>query len=434
MRPTRGGPDDTAEVMAVRPIRLAVLTAGALTVGVWTVPVAASAATATVVKCGQVVTTSIRLANNLSDCRGNGLVIGANNVTIDLAGHSISGVNTRGSEGIADDGHPGARIQNGTIQRFFQSGVGLRGAPHSVVSNMTIRGIGAGNVEGDASAGVLVKKSMSTAVLNNKVSNNVVSFQSDGVDVISSPGTTIGSNVLAANSWDGMVVLFSPDSTVSANALQGNKNQGLELNGASDRSVVSGNFAGNNAINGLTIGASSNVRIEGNFLTGNGENGLFLFDLHGSLIKDNQAGGNAVGIDLERGQFGSTNNQLRNNETNRNRFAGVIVEGADHNLLQGNTSDANQGPPGQGGGFIVVAANGNTVRGNVAVANLDVGIGVFQGDNPGDTKANVLAGNFVTNNRAHGIDAVPGTIDGGGNIARGNTPPPQCVGVTCKQR
>jgi parallel beta-helix repeat protein len=393
--------------------------------------VAAGAATATVVKCGQVVTKSITLANSLSNCHGNGLVIGANNLTIDLAGHSISGVNTRGTEGIADDGHPGAHIQNGTIQRFFLNGVGLRGAPHSVVSNMTIQGIGAGNVEGDASAGVLVKNSAGTSVANNKISNNVVSFQSDGVDVLSSPGTTVRGNVLAANSWDGMVVLFSPDSIVSANTVQGNKNQGLELNGNSDRSVVSGNFAGNNAVNGLTIGASSKVRIEGNFLKGNGENGLFFFDLNGSVVRNNQAGGNAVGIALERGQFGSANNQLLNNQTNRNRFAGVIVEGADHNLLQGNTSDANQGPPGEGGGFIIAAAKANILRANVAIGNLDVGIGFFE-DTPGDAKGNVLIGNFVTNNHAHGIDAVAGTIDGGGNIARGNTPPPQCVGVTCK--
>ncbi len=420
-----------AEVIVVRPTRIVALTAAVMTVGVWSVPMAASAAPPTVVTCGQMVTASIRLANNLSNCHGDGLVIGASNVTIDLAGHTISGVNTRGSEGIADDGHPGAKIQNGTIQRFFLNGVGLRGAPHSVVSNLTIQGIGAGNVEGDASAGVLVKNSPSTAVLNNKVSNNVVSFQSDGVDVLSSPGTAVRNNVLAANSWDGMVVLFSPDSVIAGNALQGNKNQGLELNGSSDRSSVSGNYAANNVVNGLTVGSVSNVRVEGNFLQSNGENGLFLFDVHGALIKNNQAGGNAVGIDLERGQFGSTNNQLLSNQTNRNRFAGLIVDGADHNLLQANTSDANQGPPGEGGGFIIFAAKGNTLRANVAIGNLDVGIGVFE-DTPGDAKGNVLAGNFVTSNRAHGIDAVAGTVDGGGNIARGNTPPPQCLGVVCK--
>ena len=383
------------------------------------------------VHCGQHVTTSIRLANDLNKCRGDGLVIGADNVTIDLAGHTISGVNARGSEGIADDGHSGARIRNGVIQRFFLNGVGLRSAPHSVVSNMTIYGIGAGNVEGDASAGVLVKDSPFTSVVANKVSNNVISFQSDGVDVISSRGSTIRGNVLAANSWNGLVVLFSPATSVIGNALQGNKNQGLELNGASDRSIVSGNFAGNNTVNGLTVGSSTHVRIEGNFLKGNGENGLFMFDLHGALIRQNQAGGNAVGIDLEGGQFGSTNNQLVKNETNRNRFAGVIVAGANHNLLQANTSDANQGPPGEGGGFVVIASVGNTLRANVAIGNRDVGIAVFQ-ENPGDTKNNVLAGNFAVRNKAHGIDASVGASDGGGNIARNNTPLPNCLGVVCK--
>ena len=119
----------------------------------WVVPVAADAAPAsTVVRCGQTLTASIRLARSLVGCPGNGLVIGADNITIDLAGHSISGVNAAGSEGIADDGHRGVRIQNGTIANFFLNGVGLRGAPHSVVRNVTIRTIGAGGVENETSA------------------------------------------------------------------------------------------------------------------------------------------------------------------------------------------------------------------------------------------------------------------------------------------
>jgi hypothetical protein len=48
-----------------------------------------------------------------------------------------------------------------------------------------------------------------------------------------------------------------------------------------------------------------------------------------------------------------------------------------------------------------------------------------------------VAGTTVTRNTANfngdlGIDAVPGTIDGGGNRARGNGNPAQCVGVSCK--
>ena len=111
-----------------------------LTLAAWVVPVAADASPAsTVVRCGQTLTASIRLARSLVGCPGNGLVIGADNITVDLAGHSISGVNAAGSEGIADDGHRGVRIQSGTIANFFLNGVGLRGAPRSVVREALIR-------------------------------------------------------------------------------------------------------------------------------------------------------------------------------------------------------------------------------------------------------------------------------------------------------
>ena len=73
---------------------------------------------------------------------------------------------------------------------------------------------------------------------------------------------------------------------------------------------------------------------------------------------------------------------------------------------------------------------GNTVRGNVANRNRDVGIGVFE-DQPGDSTGNVLTANVANSNRNHGISAVDGTIDGGGNIAHGNTPLPNCLGVSC---
>src|SRR5947209_7758838 len=139
---------------------LTALSGSALLLVGWGVPSAANAGSvSTVVRCGQTITASTRLANDLYGCHGSGLIIGAANVTLDLAGHTISGLNARGSEGIADDGHQGVRVQNGTIQHFFRNGVGLRGAPHSALCNLIIRKIGAGGVEGDFSAGVLLKNS-----------------------------------------------------------------------------------------------------------------------------------------------------------------------------------------------------------------------------------------------------------------------------------
>ena len=419
-------------IIVRRTVVCAFFSGASLTLAAWAVPMAAHAAPpSTAVTCGQTITSSIRVANSLVGCSGDGLVIGADNITIDLAGHSISGVNAAGTEGIADDGHPGVRFQNGTITTFFVNGVGLRGAPRSAVSNLTIRDIGAGGVEPDVSAGVLVKDSPNTSVSASTVTNDVSAFQSDGVDVLFSAGTTVSGNRIANNAWNGMFVLDSPGTRVIGNALDGNQNQGTEVNFGSDGTLLAGNHAGNNVSNGLVVGAVSGARIEGNTLTGNGDSGLFMFDLLNSQVSANRASGNAVGINLQGGQDVSTGNRIASNDVSRNAEVGLVVEnGANDNVIVANVSNANQGGPGEGGGIVVAAATGNTVRANVANANRGVGIGVFE-DKPGDATGNVLTANVANSNHDHGINAVDGTIDGGGNIAHGNTPPPDCLGVSC---
>jgi parallel beta-helix repeat protein len=179
------------------------------------------------------------------------------------------------------------------------------------------------------------------------------------------------------------------------------------------------------------VGAIFDAQIRGNTLTGNGSSGLFMFDLLNSHISHNRAHANAVGIDLEGGQHGSTGDLVMNNDTSRNAFAGLMVaDGSNNNTVAGNLSNANQGPPGNGGGIVLVSVTGNTVDGNVANLNLSVGIGVFDGD-PGDSAGNTVTDNVANSNHAHGIDVVTGSIDGGGNIAHHNTPPPDCLGVVC---
>ena len=43
------------------------------------------------VSCGQTLTHSVKLANDLTNCPNNGLVVGADDVTVDLNGHTIDG-------------------------------------------------------------------------------------------------------------------------------------------------------------------------------------------------------------------------------------------------------------------------------------------------------------------------------------------------------
>src|ERR1700760_3435379 len=100
---------------------------------------AGAATRSTALRCGATVTRSTVLTADLVGCPGTGLIVAADGITIDLAGHQISGTNAPGSEGIADDGHAGVHVLRGRISDFRRNGVGIRNAPGSVVRGLVIR-------------------------------------------------------------------------------------------------------------------------------------------------------------------------------------------------------------------------------------------------------------------------------------------------------
>ena len=383
------------------------------------------------VHCGSTLTRSTTLTADLVGCPGTGLVIGADGITVNLAGHTISGTNASGGEGIASDGHSGVRILGGRITDFRLNGVGIRGGQGNVVRGVTIRRIGVGGLEGEpVSAGILISGSPGGQVIGNDVSNDVVAYQSDGVDVLSSQGSFVQGNRLNRNNWDGLVVLASPASRVIGNEFDGSGNNGTEVNGASDGVWMAANNADGNTNSGIVLGSAKGLHVIGNTATDN-DTGLFFFDLHDSLISLNSASSNRDGIDLAGGQFGSDGNRVIGNNASRNSSSGIsLFEAADNNVVAGNVANQNQGPLGEGGGIVVASSTGNQLLANVANANLDSGIEILE-DTPGDAAGNSLKGNSANRNQNHGIDAVAGTIDNGGNRASGNAVAPQCQNVAC---
>ena len=97
-----------------------------LVAALWVLGGAAGAAEGDI-QCGSVITEDVVLANDLLDCE-DGLIVAAQDVTLDFAGHQIVG---RGSAGIgvrvAADG---VVVRNGTI-RSFSTGVLSAAAPES---------------------------------------------------------------------------------------------------------------------------------------------------------------------------------------------------------------------------------------------------------------------------------------------------------------
>jgi hypothetical protein len=105
-------------------------------------------ATPRAVSCGVTITQDTALSADLMDCPGDGLAIGADNITLNLNGHTIDGTATQlstcegppfGTDGIRLRGHNGLTIENGTVQQFF---TGVGGSPEGQgVADSDLRGL-----------------------------------------------------------------------------------------------------------------------------------------------------------------------------------------------------------------------------------------------------------------------------------------------------
>ncbi|MEZ7127788.1 right-handed parallel beta-helix repeat-containing protein [Nonomuraea sp. AD125B] len=180
----------------------------------------------TTVACGQVITKSIKLANDLHNCTGNGLVVGAANITIDLNGHTIDGTGMQPFSGIRNaqvgsrPGYSGVTIKNGAVTGFA-SGVTLgNGANRNVVQYINAIANGTGilltgpsrgtllyrnSVVNNAGDGILVNSAATGTRIDNNDANgngNGTSPRQDGIEVDATDKDTVIKNNRARNNGD----------------------------------------------------------------------------------------------------------------------------------------------------------------------------------------------------------------------------------------
>src|SRR5918997_1337040 len=127
-------------------------------------------AQAAVLSCGQTITQSTTLENDLGPCPGHGVVIGADNITFDLNGHTIRGSVGRDGAGVFVLNRTGVTVENGTVTAF-DIGVAIDGGSANTVRGMTARdNIGAlGSIGGD---GIAILSSRGNQILGNATINN----------------------------------------------------------------------------------------------------------------------------------------------------------------------------------------------------------------------------------------------------------------------
>jgi large repetitive protein len=374
---------------------VALFVAGATVVGVG--PAAASA-----LGCGDVVTVDTTLMSDLVDCPDIGLVIGADDITLDLNGHMIDGdgispvtcpVQGRVCDVGVDNsaGHDGVTIQGGAIQQFNAGVLVSGGADGNQLCRLTI--------SQTTSEAILVVDSAHTVVQANTMTDPGIAV----VVVLEFSDTVVSHNVASGNSEEGLLI-GGTDITVHRNVVLNGANGVDVMDGASGVQVEENELR--NVGDGVIVGVASDTLVRHNVVSavGGGELGGFGVILDGSVrssVDQNLVHATGPGPAIYVAHLDAPT-APRDNRVTQNRVTSQHADGI----------------------LVDPDATGTLVSGNVAVGSGDDGIDV---DAPGTT----LTGNVAAHNHDLGIEAVPGVVDGGGNHAAGNGNPAQCTNISC---
>jgi len=181
--------------------------------------------------CGTTIVTDLTLDQDLA-CAGNGLVVGADNITIDLNGHTIAGPGT--AIGIRIALRTGVTVRGGTV-RHFETGIMVANS-----SNVTVKE----NDLTETREGVFLNGTINSVVKENHAWLN----QLRGVMIRPSATRISTGNLVVENLLNdnpiGILLFGQPDNTIRENTIAGSTIAGIQLIGGG----ASGNLFHENRI------------------------------------------------------------------------------------------------------------------------------------------------------------------------------------------
>lgn len=290
------------------------------------------------IECGDTITADTTLDRDLTDCPSNGILIGADDITLDLNGHTISGdgkpVRRCRRDQICDlgvgyDDHTGVTIRDGSV-RGFRFGVGV------------FRGRNDRFVKLDASRnqdfGFLIGGSSRIVIRDCSGHDNPLP-EGDGIGVYGSHDLRIVHNSFRRNGQPGMHIQDSTRILVKGNLVSHNGDAGMliEANG----NQIRGNRSVRDGGTGIAVGPGSRNVIAGNRISGSGE-GIAIENGRGNRVLRNViAHTRKSGIRLGIGDppIGSTRTLVRGNLVVAAGRDGYLVAKNDRgSLLSHNTA------------------------------------------------------------------------------------------------
>jgi nitrous oxidase accessory protein NosD len=202
----------------------------------------------TTAACGQVVEGLVELNSNLN-CSGDGLIVGGDDTTIRLNGHTIMGPGPDSSKvGVSVGNQDGVRIEGpGTIEQF-QAGILASGAEGTVITEMILE---------DNQIAIF-----STGTEGLQAMQNIITRNSIGMASHSSNGLELRENLLTGNVLAGITFVATGESLVSTNNVIESENGIFIDPQSSDNRIESNNVLRNkvdmNNANGLATNVNQN--------------------------------------------------------------------------------------------------------------------------------------------------------------------------------
>jgi parallel beta-helix repeat protein len=222
----------------------------ALALGIVAIIAAAAPASAADLTCGSVIVTSTSLTHDLvCDGTTDGLVIGANGITLDLKGFTISGPGAYATlkAGVRSAQHTGVTITNGTVTGF-QAAVVLDESTTNVISKVTATGNDQGiNLSGGG--GHIVTK------------NSISGSGRDAIRVGLSAGNVISQNTASGNYYGIFVADGSSNNRVERNTVTGTVAPGLATFSNTSATTFSQNTVTGGGDDGLQVASNTSGTI-----------------------------------------------------------------------------------------------------------------------------------------------------------------------------
>ncbi|MGH2973916.1 MAG: right-handed parallel beta-helix repeat-containing protein [Solirubrobacterales bacterium] len=347
------------------------------------------------VSCGDTLTTDTTLHKDLVDCPNNGIVIGADHVTLNLNGHRVDGNgalvhNCPSGEdcdvGIDNPGHDGVTVKGGAV-RQFGFGVLAYQTRHLQLQRLAVSHNQFSGIVIAASTRAVLKKLVTTADGLTTDQSGMAFFDTDHLRLEDSK--------LRANGDIGLYDENLNRSRLTGNRFGLNPEAGALVNG--DGNLVAHNRFRRDGV-GVGLGGNDNI-VRRNVADSTGL-GLQVGEGKRNLFARNRVR-NARGVGIDVASYGPVADTV----IRRNRIRGAGKDGLDVSSVR-KTLKRTQ------------------VRRNRVFHSGDDGIDAA-------SASTTLTGNEADRNADLGIAALRGVTDGGANIARHNGDPRQCTHIAC---